>query len=108
MESNLVLQGNIDVRQVNLAFKVDGRIKTLDVDEGDTVKAGQVLATLDKRYFNDDLRLARAGATTLPPTWNGWSTVPGRRRLPRPGPLSRNARSPSTSRSASIRAWNAW
>jgi HlyD family secretion protein len=59
-ESRLVLQGNIDVRQVNLSFKVDGRIETLAVDEGDPVKAGQVLATLDKRYFHDDLRLARA------------------------------------------------
>jgi HlyD family secretion protein len=59
-DSQLVLQGNIDVRQVNLAFKVEGRIETLAVDEGDPVKAGQVLATLDKRYFQDDLRLARA------------------------------------------------
>ncbi len=59
-DSRLVLQGNIDVRQVNLSFKVDGRIETLAVDEGDPVKAGQVLATLDKRYFQDDLRLARA------------------------------------------------
>jgi HlyD family secretion protein len=59
-ESVLVLQGNIDVRQVNLAFKVDGRIETLAVDEGDPVKAGQVIATLDKRYFQDELRTARA------------------------------------------------
>ena len=59
-DGRLVLQGNIDVRQVNLAFKVEGRIETLNVDEGDPVKAGQVLATLDKRYFDDDLRLARA------------------------------------------------
>jgi HlyD family secretion protein len=58
--SRLVLQGNIDVRQVNLSFKVDGRIETLAVDEGDMVKAGQVLATLDKRYFQDDLRVAHA------------------------------------------------
>ena len=56
----LVLQGNIDVRQVNLAFKVDGRIASLAVDEGDSVKAGQVIATLDKKYFDDDLRLAQA------------------------------------------------
>jgi HlyD family secretion protein len=56
----LELQGNIDVRQVNLSFKVDGRIETLSVDEGDTVKSGQVLATLDKRYFEDELRVARA------------------------------------------------
>lgn len=59
-DRRLVLEGNIDVRQVNLSFKVDGRIETLSVDEGDTVTAGQVLATLDKRYFDDELRLARA------------------------------------------------
>jgi HlyD family secretion protein len=59
-EAWLVLQGNIDVRQVNLAFKVEGRIESLAVDEGDTVTAGQVIATLDKRYFHDDLRAARA------------------------------------------------
>ena len=56
----LVLQGNVDVRQVNLAFKVEGRIETLAVDEGDPVKPGQVLATLDRHYFDDDLRLASA------------------------------------------------
>lgn len=59
-ETQLILQGNIDVRQVNLAFKVDGRIETVVVDEGDPVTAGQTIASLDKRYFNDDLRVARA------------------------------------------------
>lgn len=59
-ESRLVLQGNIDVRQVNLGFKVDGRIVDLTVDEGDSVTAGQVVAALDKRYFLDDLQLVRA------------------------------------------------
>ena len=59
-DGRLVLQGNVNVRQVNLAFKVEGRIETLAVNEGDSVKPGQVLATLDKRYFEDELRLARA------------------------------------------------
>src|SRR5262249_9191077 len=59
-ESHLVLQGNIDVRQGKFGFKGDGRIETVAVDEGDAVKAGQVIATLDKRYFHDDLRAARA------------------------------------------------
>ncbi len=58
--THLVLQGNIDVRQVNLAFKVDGRIASLEVDEGDHVQAGQLVATLDKKYFDDDLRIAHA------------------------------------------------
>ena len=56
----LVLQGNVEVRQVNLAFKVAGRIASLAVDEGATVIAGQNLASLDKVYFEDSLRQARA------------------------------------------------
>jgi HlyD family secretion protein len=64
-ETQFALQGNIDVRQVNLSFKVDGRIETLLVDEGDSVKAGQVIATLDNRYFHDELRVARAARDNL-------------------------------------------
>ena len=59
-ETHLELMGNIDVRQVNLAFKVDGRIESLNVDEGDAVKTNDVIATLDKRYFNDELRILKA------------------------------------------------
>jgi len=58
--NTLALQGNVDVRQVNLSFKVAGRIEKLLVDEGDAVKAGQPIARLDVRYFQDELRLAQA------------------------------------------------
>ena len=56
----LVLQGNVEVRQVNLGFKVPGRIETLNVDEGDRVRTGQVLASLEKIYFQDTLAQMRA------------------------------------------------
>jgi HlyD family secretion protein len=56
----IALQGNVEVRQVNLAFKVAGRIKEVVADEGDTVAAGQTLASLDKVYFEDALAQARA------------------------------------------------
>lgn len=56
----IVLQGNVDVRQVNLAFRVGGRIAEMKVDEGDRVEAGKGVAGLDKAYFIDDVRLARA------------------------------------------------
>ena len=55
----LVLQGNVEVRQVNLGFKVPGRIETLNVDEGDRVRTGQVLASLEKIYFEDTLAQIR-------------------------------------------------
>ncbi len=56
----LVLQGNVEVRQVNLGFKVAGRIEKLGVDEGDVVRAGQTLASLEKVYFDDALAQTRA------------------------------------------------
>jgi membrane fusion protein YbhG len=56
----LELTGNVEVRQVNLAFKVGGRIDRLAVDEGDSVAAGAQLALLDKRYFEDAIRVAEA------------------------------------------------
>jgi HlyD family secretion protein len=56
----LILQGNVEVRQVNLGFKVAGRIEKLAVDEGDLVTAGQTLASLEKVYFNDALAQTRA------------------------------------------------
>ena len=56
----LILQGNVEVRQVNLGFKVAGRIEKLNVDEGDVVVAGQTLASLEKIYFTDALAQTRA------------------------------------------------
>ncbi|ACL63089.1 efflux RND transporter periplasmic adaptor subunit [Methylobacterium nodulans] len=56
----LVLQGNVEVRQVNLGFKVGGRIASLAVDEGATVREGQSLASLEKVYFEDAVAQARA------------------------------------------------
>ena len=43
----LVMYGNVNIRQVALAFDGSGRVAELKADEGDAVKAGDVLATLD-------------------------------------------------------------
>jgi HlyD family secretion protein len=45
----LALHGNVDIRQVSLAFDGSGRISELRAEEGDVVKAGTVLARLDTR-----------------------------------------------------------
>ena len=43
----LTLYGNIEIRQVDLGFRVEGRVKKLLKEEGDEVKKGELLAILD-------------------------------------------------------------
>ncbi|MEE6207119.1 MAG: efflux RND transporter periplasmic adaptor subunit [Alphaproteobacteria bacterium] len=43
----LTLYGNIDIRQVNTAFRVGGRLAKMNFEEGDTVKKDDILAELD-------------------------------------------------------------
>jgi HlyD family secretion protein len=47
-ENRIVVSGNIDLTEVNIAFKTAGRLVERNVDEGDPVKAGQVVARLDR------------------------------------------------------------
>lgn len=56
----LTLYGNVDIRQVDLGFRVGGRVARMLFDEGDTIAAGAVLAELDRRPFEDSARVARA------------------------------------------------
>lgn len=51
--ADLVLYGNVDIRQVQLAFNGSERVTQMQAKEGDLVKKGQLLATLDA------VRLAR-------------------------------------------------
>jgi HlyD family secretion protein len=44
---SIVLSGNIDVTQVDLAFKIPGRLSRRLVEEGDNVASGQRVAVLD-------------------------------------------------------------
>jgi HlyD family secretion protein len=46
-DGTLHIFGNVDIRQVQLAFHSTGRIQALHVQEGDRVKAGQLLAEVD-------------------------------------------------------------
>ncbi|SFM62669.1 HlyD family efflux transporter periplasmic adaptor subunit [Variovorax sp. OV329] len=58
--SEIVLFGNVDLRQVSLAFNGSERIARLAVEEGDHVKAGQVLGELDVRTLQLRADQARA------------------------------------------------
>jgi HlyD family secretion protein len=56
----LVLYGNVDIRQIELAFNGSERIDALEVQEGDRINAGQLLAKLETERF--ELAVARAAA----------------------------------------------
>lgn len=56
----LQLYGNVDVRQVQLAFQESGRLEKLYVQEGDTVKAGTLLAEIDSVRYQANLDKAKA------------------------------------------------
>ena len=43
-----MVSGNIELTEVNIAFKTAGRLIERTVDEGDAVKKGQVIARLDR------------------------------------------------------------
>ena len=55
---DLQLIGTVDANEVMVAAKIPGRIQTLLVDEGQDVKAGQLIAVIE----SDDLQAARKAA----------------------------------------------
>ncbi len=56
----LTLHGNVDIREVNLGFRVSGRVAEVLHDEGDTIAAGEVLAKLDAEPYRREVEQARA------------------------------------------------
>ena len=47
-DNRLIVSGNIELTEVNIAFKTAGRLIERTVDEGDAVTKGQVIARLDR------------------------------------------------------------
>jgi HlyD family secretion protein len=56
--SDLQLIGTVDANEVVVSSRIPGRLQTLAVDEGDTVTAGLLIATIQ----SDDLAAARNAA----------------------------------------------
>ncbi|GAB4405853.1 MAG: efflux RND transporter periplasmic adaptor subunit [Bryobacter sp.] len=57
----LTLHGNIEFRKIDVSFKTAGRLVELAVDEGDSIKSGQMLARLDTEQLNKAQDRDRAG-----------------------------------------------
>ena len=60
----LTLYGNVDIRTVNMSFRVGGRLASLTVDEGDSIRAGQTLGELDRTPYENALLQAQANVST--------------------------------------------
>ena len=59
-QDRLILYGNVDIRQVHLAFHASGRVLRILVEEGDQVKAGQLVAELDPVRYQANLARSQA------------------------------------------------
>lgn len=58
--NEIVIYGNVDIRQVDMGFRVFGRVQNLLYDEGDHVTEGQLLAVLDKVPYEEKVSEAKA------------------------------------------------
>lgn len=65
-ESNtLTLYGNVDVRQVDIGFRVEGQVTELFFQEGDQVAAGDLIATLSTSPYMAEMDQAAANVENL-------------------------------------------
>lgn len=58
-DNSLTLYGNVDVRTVNLSFRVPGKLVSLTVDEGARIAKGDKLGQLDDAPFINALNKAK-------------------------------------------------
>jgi HlyD family secretion protein len=56
----ITLFGNVDVRQVDIAFRVPGRVVSLLYEEGNFVKQGALMSVLEKQPYADQVAQAQA------------------------------------------------
>lgn len=63
--TDLTLYGNVEIRQADLGFRVAGRINKLMVREGDKVKKGDLLATLETTSYEAEQKKSAADIANL-------------------------------------------
>jgi len=59
-QNELVLYGNVDLREVEVAFVLQERITHIFVEEGDWVEKGQLLAEIDPVRFQQTVAQRKA------------------------------------------------
>ncbi len=63
-EQVIRVSGNIEAQEVNIGFKISGKIASLTVQEGDWVEKGAIVGKLDDKDLRHRLELARASLRT--------------------------------------------
>ena len=63
-DNHLMVSGNIELTEVNIGFKTAGRLIERNVDEGDPVKKGQIIARLDRDQLVAQRERESAGLTS--------------------------------------------
>ena len=61
----LTIFGNVDIRQVDLGFRVFGKVSSLFFEEGDLVKPGDLLALMESTPYEEDKQVAQAKVMEL-------------------------------------------
>lgn len=64
VDQTIRVSGNIEAQEVNIGFKISGRIASLPVQEGDWVEKGAIVGRLDDKDFRHRLELAQASLRT--------------------------------------------
>ncbi|MBA2726866.1 MAG: efflux RND transporter periplasmic adaptor subunit, partial [Parachlamydiaceae bacterium] len=87
--NELLLYGNVDVRQVELGFRVNGRLEKMFFEEGEFVAAGKHMASLNIDPYKDLQRQAEASlALNKASLQNAERLLKRRRELTRDGGVS--------------------
>jgi multidrug resistance efflux pump len=114
----ITVSGVVDATEVNVSSKVAGKLAAVLVGEGDSVRAGQVLARLDDAQLRDQVAAARATLAMMrtrapqaqvslalqraeTQSQPACRRAPGMRRWSLPRPRSHSPKPPSASRRAS-------
>lgn len=75
----LILYGNVDVRQVDIGFRVAGLVTDLFFEEGDVIKKGDLMASLDKSPYDSQVLQAEANVKTVNANFENAKTLLNRR-----------------------------
>lgn len=77
--NELILYGNVDVRQVDIGFRVPGQVNQLFFEEGDLITKNDLLATLDRMPYDKQIDQAAANVKSIKANYTNAETLLKRR-----------------------------